>query len=609
MNRWRLHVLLALACALVNAAFLAEEGVARYAVSAVLALALLVAAPAPWAGPAIVGLAQLVAAAMGISLENPGPLLAVVVTAYLAGRRARVVPGLLGIGLLVLVSAVVDGFAAGTVLFTAVVVGGVWALGWVVRRRAESAEHAGAEAARLAAEDPALVAHQVVQAERQRLAAETIGLIRAAVLDMRATAQGAAPDLDPGRIATVQARGSEAVADLRRLLGLLRSEPAPVPPTEPAHTRPWPGPTDWPPTVAALALLPLDRLHTDEPALLPWALAAVFTLVPLLQRRMPFVAALVVGGLPLLAMVLDVPLIAGFSMLVVVAAVGWRVGATLDRVLGPALALFLAARVWWLTGTEPGNVPIEIAIVALPLVAGLAWHDRDRAFRQARQRAGELLGMREAAVAEAIAAERLRIARELHDVSSHAVGVMVLQAGAAGAQRAVDPSRARAALEAVDTAAAQALAELDALARMLTSPGEIEPWVGAGDGLAGALARLVERMQGAGLRIELDLGPLPADHRVAGAVYRTVQEALTNAARHASGSSVRVAVGRTEAGVEIEVVDSGGGQPDSGGSGLGLEGLAERVRALGGEFGAGPRPEGGFAVRAHVPDVRPEVVA
>ncbi|MBC7310680.1 MAG: hypothetical protein H5T81_11735 [Tetrasphaera sp.] len=603
MTRWRLHVVLALSCAVVNAALMTGKGPARYVVSAVLAVALLAAAPAPWIGPVVAAAAQLAATAMGVPVENPGPLLAIIAVAYLSGRGAATTLGLSGVGVLILVSAAVDGFAVGTTLFSAVFIGGVWCFGWIVRRRAESAERAGAEAARLAAEDPAVVAHQVVTAERERLAAETIGLIREAVLDMQATAREASPDLDPARLAAVQARGSEVVADLRRLLGLLRSDPAPEPPSQPAHTPSWPGPRDWVPTAAALALLLLDRLYTDEPALLPWVVAGGFALVPLLQRRLPFVAALAVGGLPLLALLLGVPFIAGFSLLVVVATVGWHVGATLDRFLGPGLGVLLAARLWVVATSEPENIPIEIAVVVLPVVAGLAWHDRDRAFRRAREQAGELLGVRETAIAEAVTAERLRIARELHDVSSHAVGVMVLQAGAAAAQRSADPDRARAALGALDTAASQAVAELDALARTLSSGRDVGPWVGSAEDLAAALTGLVDRMRGAGLAIELELQSLPADERVAAAVYRTVQEALTNAARHAPGATVRVEVSRRGGVVEVEVVDSGGGADTSGGSGFGLDGLAERVRALGGDFGAGPRPEGGFAVRARIPDI------
>lgn len=109
-------------------------------------------------------------------------------------------------------------------------------------------------------------------------------------------------------------------------------------------------------------------------------------------------------------------------------------------------------------------------------------------------------------------------------------------------------------------------------------------------------------MRGEGLEIDFDLGQLPLDHRVASVVYRTVQEALTNAARHAPGSAMRVFVGLGADGVEVEVVDSGGGESEPVGSGFGLEGLAERVRALGGDFGAGPRAEGGFAVRARIPE-------
>lgn len=618
MTQWRLHVLLALVCAGTAAAVLPSDGPARYAVPPALALALLVSRPLPAAGPIVVLLANVLALRLGVPTESPASLPAMVVVVYLAGRYAGL-PGLIGPAAAVLAAWAADDFGLGSLLFAAILLGGIWGFGRLVRRRAEAARAAGIEAAQLAAQDPAVESARVVKAERERLAAETILLIRTAVSDMRTAARAAEPDLDPTHLAAVRTRGIEAVAELRRLLGLLRNEPGQPTGLVPAVTSSarrfprspragqrsrWPAPAEWVPTLAALALLPVDISQATDLALLPWLFLGVLCLVPLVQRRAPYAAALITGGLPLMSVALGIPVVGGFSVLVLVPAIAWYAGTVASWILGAGLAGWLVAQAWELIGTEPGNVPINLAIVGLPLFAGIAWREREREFVRARNETEQLLGVQDAVIAEAVAQERLHLARELHDVASHAVGVMMLQAGAAAAQRDSDPARARAALESVLAAASQATAELDTLARMLTAGAQPSASPEAG-GLGDALDDLIERMRGAGLTITQALGVLPTDQRVVGAVYRTVQEALTNAARHAPGTRVAVRVDRVGDSAVVEVIDSGHPVGDGAeGSGFGLEGLAERIRALGGELSAGVRPEGGFAVRARVPDMR-----
>ncbi|MFE9406995.1 sensor histidine kinase [Streptomyces sp. NPDC006530] len=204
----------------------------------------------------------------------------------------------------------------------------------------------------------------------------------------------------------------------------------------------------------------------------------------------------------------------------------------------------------------------------------------------------------------AVAEERARIAREVHDVVAHTVSVMVIQASAAEDVFDADPEQARHALRAIDDAGRSALGELRVLLR---AEGGREgddgrrPPRGFDD-----LAELAANARAAGLAVELDIqGNAPAPPAaVALAAYRIVQEALTNTLRHAGASRVRVSVCRDEEAVRIEVSDngrSGGRSWRGGGSGRGLAGMRERAALLGGTLDAGPGPDGGFRVRAVLP--------
>jgi signal transduction histidine kinase len=230
---------------------------------------------------------------------------------------------------------------------------------------------------------------------------------------------------------------------------------------------------------------------------------------------------------------------------------------------------------------------------------------RDRQARAAEATAGDLRAAQEAAAQRAVRAERLRLARELHDVASHAVGVMVLQAGAALALRDRDPDAARAAVRSIQTAGVEATSELQVLFGLLDAGaiGGAGTTAGAADGDASeALRALVDRMRAGGLDVALvdGAGTAAEDALVAGTAFRIVQEALTNAVRHAPGSRVRVELDGGDGALSVTVRDDGpGAQPQV--AGFGLVGLAERVRALGGEFSAGPELGGGFAVRARLP--------
>jgi signal transduction histidine kinase len=244
-------------------------------------------------------------------------------------------------------------------------------------------------------------------------------------------------------------------------------------------------------------------------------------------------------------------------------------------------------------GAGPGVALASVQLLAFWL-AGVFVH--------ARRRAAALAARSEALqrqAEQAAAAERARIARELHDIVAHHLSVVVLQA--AGARASGKP--AEAVLERIENSARQALDETSCLLNVLRDPDEeagLTPQPGPGE-----LGALAARARAAGLPVNLvvdgDLAAIPA---VAGvSVYRIVQEALTNVLKHAGLARAEVTIGYTEDTVTIEVTDTGTGQPGHGpaGGGHGLAGMRERAAVFGGELAAGPRPGGGFSVRARLP--------
>nr|WP_269205427.1 histidine kinase [Motilibacter aurantiacus] len=217
---------------------------------------------------------------------------------------------------------------------------------------------------------------------------------------------------------------------------------------------------------------------------------------------------------------------------------------------------------------------------------------------------------RAAEAAAAVTAERNRIARELHDVVAHHVSLMVVQAEAGPVVVDRDPARAAAAFDSISATGKAALTEMRRLLGVLRSD----------DGPAAPLApqpgldrvgELLERARGAGLDVRLevvgDVRPLPPAVELS--AYRLVQEALTNAVRHAGPTRAVVRVAYAPAALGLEVTDAGPGREvpaPRGGAGLGLVAMRERVAVVGGTLVAGPRDGGGWAVRAELPlaDVR-----
>jgi signal transduction histidine kinase len=254
----------------------------------------------------------------------------------------------------------------------------------------------------------------------------------------------------------------------------------------------------------------------------------------------------------------------------------------------------------------PGEVPSGtlatfylVALGALPMGRALQVKDLRAELSETQARQAEM--MRDEAARLAVAQERGRIARELHDVVAHGVSMIVVQSVAAQGVLDRAPERARAALEAIENSAREGLDEMRRLLAVLqpgAKAGELEPAPGID-----ALQPLVERVSSSGQRVELHL---EGDSRRLGAgleltVYRVVQESLTNAVKHARGAPTEVRLCLREREVEVDVVNGPGGRDEGGGGGRGLVGMRERVALYGGAVEVGPRPDGGFGVHVRLP--------
>jgi signal transduction histidine kinase len=247
--------------------------------------------------------------------------------------------------------------------------------------------------------------------------------------------------------------------------------------------------------------------------------------------------------------------------------------------------------------------------VFVAIVAGSAWAG-GVAVRINRARAAELADLAFQLEREhdekarlAVAAERGRIARELHDVVAHGISVIAVQAGAGRHALGSDPRRAQAAFAAIEDTARQALAEMRhmlGLLRERDEPTTAAPLPGLAD-----REKLIEQARADGLSVdvEVDGEPRPLPAGVDLAAYRILQEALTNARKHAPGARTQVRIRYDISGLEIEVCNgapSPNSRPTSAGGGQGLIGMRERVALYGGKFEVGSLAGGGFSVKARL---------
>ncbi|MBE3010557.1 sensor histidine kinase [Microbispora sp. NEAU-D428] len=342
-----------------------------------------------------------------------------------------------------------------------------------------------------------------------------------------------------------------------------------------------------------------------------WALIAVMTLPLVVRRRWPLPVFCLVAVASVAAMALGVarePLAAAAYALYPVALTTrrrrWEPTAAIGALTVGALLLAVLGGV----AADPEVRRIVETVVLGSLALGGAW-TIGRAVRERRAYAARRA---EQAAEHAVTEERLRIAREMHDVVSHTLSLIGVKAGVAAHVADRRPEEALEALRVIETTSRQALTEMRHMLGVLrTAPGaDTGADTGAGTGALSpapglaALPDIAERAAAAGVRVELDVrvtdGLSPALEL---AVHRIVQEAVTNVVRHAAPAACRVLIDDEAGQVRVEVTDDGPGRRvlPAGPPGHGLIGMRERVTAYGGVFTAGPLPGGGFRVLARLP--------
>ena len=350
---------------------------------------------------------------------------------------------------------------------------------------------------------------------------------------------------------------------------------------------------------------------------LGYGLALLHTLPLAARRRFPgtVLALILASGLAFAAVSLP-PFFLGPAILVAVYSVA-AYGSRSVALAGLAAAeLGLAVQLTRGRSEEP-VVWVEFALVwvQFALIFGAAWllglfaHNYRAYAARLEQRTAELEQAREALARRAVVEERLRLARELHDVVAHAMSVIAVQSGVGAHVADSRPGEVGKALAAIEATSRAALTELRRLLEVLRQDGEPQASLTPAPGLAnleGLLAEVAEAGLAVRLRVEGAPSPLPAGVDLS--AYRIVQEALTNVVKHAGPAHAQVTIRYRDHEVAVEVIDDGPGVAAVAadgrgrrGTGHGLIGMAERVAAFGGDLEAGPRPGGGFRVAARLP--------
>jgi signal transduction histidine kinase len=513
-----------------------------------------------------------------------------------------------------------------------------WLIGQSIRQHRL---HAGTESAQAKT--------VAVTAERLRIAGALHDMVAHAigVIAIQAGAGSRVIDTQPAEarnaLIAIEATSRQTLTGVRHTLGTLRqaerehAPPGPArtgaPPPPPLRRRVPPGvwmAVSWCAVTAyvisAAALNErrhLPALTTRGPRLAPhevtaWpmavlATAGVMALSAVLLRRWPLPAlALLLAGAIAAAMMPE-PINPNFYQqalqppaFFLIAPAGLGVGyiaATRPRpISGAAAVIALGVLARYAGGAMPaGFSPRASPVLAVAMATVIAWLI-GQSIRQNRLHAQTL---RTQAEVQAVTAERLRIARELHDMIAHSIGVIAIQAGAGSQVIETQPAEARNALIAIEATSRQALAGLRRTLGMPgaagASPDLARSPLDPAPGLAG-IAQLAETAMRAGVRVDVRWHgarrPLPAD--IDQSAYRIIQEAVTNVIRHAGTSHCQVTIDQHHDEVAIEVTDDGLGGT-AGGAGYGIAGMRERADLLGGQLSAGPRPEGGFTVAARLP--------
>lgn len=336
------------------------------------------------------------------------------------------------------------------------------------------------------------------------------------------------------------------------------------------------------------------------------ALAALAPLALVMVRERPRLVAAVVGVVYAVDIALFGSPASVTQFFTMTAALFWTAMLAPPRswlVLGGAAGLLVLTQLRDPEELDPGSRVFPFIFLALTWTVGTMVHNRQRLAASLAVRAQRLEAEQELVARAAVLDERVRIARELHDVVAHSVSVMVVQAVAGRKTLAAGRDGADGAFEAIEATGQQALTEMRRLLGVLRQV-EDAPLLVPQPGLD-QLGALVEQAREAGLGVDLavDGAVRPLSPGTDLSAYRIVQEALTNVIRHAPGARTTVRVIYSDRDVTLDVADAGGvgaASPPNGAA-HGIVGMRERAALYGGTLEAGPREGGGFAVRVRLP--------
>jgi signal transduction histidine kinase len=458
---------------------------------------------------------------------------------------------------------------------------------------------------RLLSTDPHEMARAAVEQERGRLASDIAGNLKETLHAVQKEVQRL--DLDTGVDPTpalhrIQQQTREATSELRRQLGLLRqqngaeaqqeSDPSSPPPSHPS--------------LADLALaVPMVVLAALEALTYPsfssiqdwsaWSVVLTALAAGTVVGRSSAVAlsTAVCASLFAIAALLHIPIVTGLWVVGTIGVLLWTCSCSWTLLLSrtSAAVLLVTCVIANVGATDPENLPITLVVMALAVTGGTLVGAGRRRSEAASRQAGEREQELRSAADSAVHAERAQVARDLHDLVSHAVGLIAMQSAAAEVSWPHDPEAVGRAVEIIRTTAERTLAEVELL------PGGTRTRRRTLEDVRG----LVDRMRAAGAHVDLTIVSRP-DPRTTTVVYRIIQEALTNAVRHAPGASVQVEIDCRATGSVVLVSDDGPGPTVGSTRGYGLVGLAERVGFAGGTLECGPRRDGqGFCVSARLP--------
>ena len=604
----------------------------------------------------LVPLAAIVAALLGQAAldgflvgETVTPLVVLAIALYSAGRYAEGRAGVAGAAAGVVLAAVARVVAdpavrsPGHVALTLVAVSFPAVVGRWVRGQA-LLQQRFAERTRRLARDRDREARAAAEEERMRIAGDLQRAIAGRLRDIAARADAVPDTLRAGdtaaaraALAHIAATARDALADVRRVLGILRRDGQAAPRT-PSVTRPGTAAAPaYPEPPAAAADPPGDRrrgaLRIGERAADRLAAGAVLaglalelvltvpagdrvlaalTAVPvaaalLPRRRHPLAAgAALLAALAVQSTLLDLDEFPVLDIAAVVLAT-YAIGAYTGRrfaiagLAGAVAGAAVHAAIFY----PDGIVAALLGGVAAPWTVGRVVSGHRALTSQGRDEAVRAEHARTRDARAAVTAERMRVARELHDAVAHSISVIAIQAAGADGIAERDPERTIRCAELVAAIAREGLAELGRLVGPLDDPAAeaAPPSLAHVDALA---ARARDAGQPVELRVEGEPATLPGGVDLA--AYRIVQEALTNASKHAAGARAEVVVRYARHAVEVEVADDGAaaaaaraGSATATGGGHGLIGIRERVALYGGTLDVGRRPTGGFRLRARLP--------